>query len=327
MNYRTFFWIVGFVSPVAIAVAISIQLQRERVSLEAMIAQLSASALQIESSLQETTKHLQDINHESDSIKADLKKRESTLSPAQKRSIAVLQAAARLAAEGRPSVKDSSLLLDQPSATQLYFSQLLSDPAYHDAVSALAKQEVEGKYGRLFAAMALNPTDQDQLEDLLAQRQMAKDDAKSLVLGGLNQANSAAADSPAVQAEITAADSDTVKAIDADIQKTFGKQVWHEVSAYDGVAQFYATMDEMSARLNYTSTPLQPVQADQVVGLLVQALGPKVYNSNWTVPESVIAQAATVLSAPQIGVLQQIQQEQAKRVQTRNILQSESNQP
>jgi hypothetical protein len=174
---------------------------------------------------------------------------------------------------------------------------------YHTAMSARAKQDIEKKYRRLFVTLALRPAAQDQLENLLAQRQMAKE-----------------------MAEIDAANSKTVKFINNEIRSALGLRVAHAISAYDGIAQFYSAADEMQVRLSHTPTPLQPAQADQVVGLLVQALGPKVYTNCWAVPDIVITQAASVLSAPQIIVLKQIQKEHEARIEARNIRLSAVNQ-
>jgi hypothetical protein len=310
MNYRTIFWVVGFALPVATAIAILVQLQHERASVEAMIARLAASSQQAELALQKDINQQQVNEHAENAGEAEPGKQRGLLSW-DKRFAAAMSTATRLATEGRPAIKDSLGLLDQPSATQLYFPQLLGDPAYHNAVSALVKQQLEEKYGYFFPALALSPADQDQLENLLTQQQMAREDAKSMVNNGPNQ--------PAAQAEVSAASSDTINAINAEIQAKFGPQVTNAISAYNGIAQFYKAADKMEARLSYTLTPLQPGQADQIVGLLVQALGSKVYNSYWPVPANVITQAASVLSPPQVAALKQIQQEQAARIQTRSV--------
>ena len=149
----------------------------------------------------------------------------------------------------------------------------------------------------------MTPQERSLLENFLAQRQMAKE-----------------------LAEIDATNSKTVKFINNEIRSAFGLRVVHAISAYDGTAQFYRATDEMQVRLKHTPTPLQPAQADEVVGLLVQALGPKVYTSYWPVPDSVITQAASVLSAPQITVLKQIQKEHEARIEARNIRLSAVNQ-
>jgi len=317
MNYRTFFWAAAFALPVATALAISVQLQREHTALEVMIARWSALSLQTELALQKNIEQ-QQANVPADNPGETGPKSKSTLLPWDERFAAAMNTATRLAAEGRPAAKNSAAVLDQPSATQLYFPQLLGDPAYHNAVSALVKQQVEEKYGHLLPALALSPPDQDQLEDLLTQEQMAKEDAKSL----LNSGNPVAAGPFAVRASVTAASADTVKTISAEIQAKFGAPVTNAISAYNGIAQFYKATDKMATQLSYTPTPLQPAQADQVVGLLVQADGAKVYNSNWLVPATVITQAATVLSPTQLAALTQIQQEQAAKVQARNISQA-----
>jgi hypothetical protein len=322
MNYRAFFWTVAFVLPVTAAIVVSISLQRERTAMEAMIAQLTASSLQIDSSQQENTTQRQASEQERNSIEADIKKIGSTLSPWQKRLMAVTQAASQVSAEARPR---GTALLDQPSATQLYFPQLLNDPVYHNAVAALEKQEVEEKFGRLFDALALSPADQGKLESLLTQQQMARVDARELANSGPKPASPTATGAQAMQAELSTASSDAVKPVNKEIQTAFGGDIWHKISAYEGILQFYNTTDEMETRLQYSPTPLAPGQADQVVGLLVQALGPKVYSSYWIVPQSVIAQAPSVLSPPQVDVLITIQQEQKAKIQAHNIRQAAKN--
>jgi hypothetical protein len=303
MTYRTFFWIVGFALPVAVVISISISLQCDHATLEAMIARQSAQQASMKS-------HRPVTGHKTNGT---LKRKgfKLPISPLQKRFIAAFYAATGPATKGGSMAKNLFALMDQPSATQLYFPQLLGDPTYRNAVSALEKQQIEGRYGPLFAKLNLSPSSQGQLEDLLTEREMARDDAESVFLIASNQAYPTAIDPEILEAEIAAGSSNSAKAIGWEIFKRLGPHVAQTVLAFDGIAQFYNVTDEMETRLSDTSTPLQPAQSDQIIGMLTQALGAKVQTHYWAVPESVITKAPKVLSPPQISVLKQIQQEHA----------------
>jgi len=305
-------WAAWYALPVVAALIVSIGLQREHANLEVLLARLKASALKAELELEENTTQRQKLEQARGAFAAGQKQRLSNLSPWQKWRVGVTEAALRLAAKGGSKARGEIPLMDRSA----YLPQLLDDPVYRDAVAALQKQQVEGKYGRLFAALNLGQADQDQLESLLAQKEMAWADAKALVLNGSNQP----ASSPEVQAAAKAAAADTMRAIDGEIRQEFGSDVANDISSYDGVAQFYQTMDTLGNTLSGTDTPLLSDQADQLVKLLADALGSKVFTSYWSIPDSVIEQAKSFLSPSQIAALVQLQQYQVQRINARNSL-------
>jgi hypothetical protein len=268
--------------------------------------------LKTELELEESTTQGQKLDQERSAFEAGQKQRLAKLSLWQKWRVGITEDALRLAAKGGSKARGEIPLMDRSA----YLPQLLDDPVYRDAVAALQKQQVEGKYGRLFAALNLSQADQDQLESLLAQKEMAWADAKALVLNGSNQP----ASSPEVQAAAKAASADTIRAIDGEIRQEFCSDVANDISSYDGVSQFYQTMDTLANTLSGTDAPLLPDQADRLVRLLTDTLGSKVFTSYWSMPDSVIEQAKSFLSPSQIAALIQLQQYQVQRINARNSL-------
>jgi len=228
----------------------------------------------------------------------------------------VEQAAARLRTEakttgglGRKQTAEPPFPVET-SPEKPFFDQLMDDPAYAKAVATLLQQQLEGTYGRLFAALNLNPTDQQRLEDLLTQRLMVGADARGL-LGP-----------DASQQERNATKAAEVRRINAEIQSDFGPAVMKQIRDYDGVTRIYNTVDDLETQLSYTTTPLQPAQAEQLVHMIVQILGPRITTVYWSIPQDVIAQSNSMLAPRQIAALKQVQAMQLANIQARDMRQN-----
>ena len=165
-----------------------------------------------------------------------------------------------------------------------FFHQLLGDPSYSAAVVTLEKQEMKARWGLLLAALNLDPAMEDKLVDLLTQRQMAYFDASGLSGSSGPVGNLMAPTSRVINQEIAY----NVWAVAAQIQ---------EANLTQRLSQ---GVDDLTVRLNSTSAPLQPAQADQLNALLAQSFGGKRPDPGWVVPESVIGQAQSFLAPAQI---------------------------
>lgn len=278
-------------------------LRKEGVSLRAQIAQSQMSLAAKTLALQDAAERLRRLDAQRTAASGRLNALERSLSPEKRRLMAFFEAyMSQHPPDRRPLILNT--------AGRPYFPELLNNPEYADAVRVVTQQIVETKYGRLLARLNLGTIAQDRLEDLLTQREMARIDADGL-LGP-----------DAGQTERMATKSNTVRDINEDIQTELGSQVSNALRAFSGKALYYEAMDDLETRLSYTTTPLQPEQAEHLVGLLSQALG-RVGSIYWNVPDNVVAQSENVLSPPQVAALKQIQEEQRARIQSHVAKQSD----
>jgi len=303
MKPRAIFWGIAFVVPVALAITLSIRLQRERAVLLSGIAQWGAVLHQHQGSLAETPEPTKSLAGQKAVTEGGLDRSTPGLSPWQRRMLAVQRLAAQLAAENRPRAKSPPPIVEF-SPTRPYFRELLGDVSYAKEVTALMKQRAETEMGGLFASLHLAPEAQDKLEDLIAQRDMAEADAASLV-GGTGMSPGVAMREARTQ-------------IAQEILATFGPDVSDQFLAANNNIRFNLAMDDMATRLSYTSSPMTIQQQGQLVGMLDEALdGGKGNQSRWILPDGVIDQAQGFLAAPQVDVLRQIQAEQKLGIEAR----------
>ena len=178
-----------------------------------------------------------------------------------------------------------------------YYRKLLYDPEYAQAVGVLQRQRSERRFGRLFAALNLPPEKQAKLEDILVERFMIKEDVAGL-----------ASDVDLDQRR--ALKTTAMRDLKGRIVDELGAEVAKKVKEYSFTYELREAVDRLETRLGYTATPLQPAQYDQVFALLIRVVGPKVTTQYWDMPDLVLTQATTVLSAPQLNLLKQIQEEQ-----------------
>jgi hypothetical protein len=308
MNSRTLFWSIAFLLPVALAIALLIPLRREHAALLASVGQWKALVLKHETSLANVAQQRTHLADQKKAMAAIVKRLGTGLSPWQRWNLDVLNEAMRLSAEAgsKPQAGHGSLPpIVQFSDARPYFRELLGDPAYAKAVSALMKQQAEVAFGRMLASLNLSAADQDKLEDLLVQREMAPADAAGLLGTTLGTG-------PVARP--------TLRAISQEIQATFGPQVAQQYRVANKTETISAGMDDLADRLSYTSTPLAAAQADQLYGMLSQA-NPSPYGgmTHWQVPDEVISQAQGILAAPQLEALVQIQEEQQAGLENRKV--------
>lgn len=300
-----------FALPVTAAVATSVRLGRQRAVLEEKLALESTTLDRLNSAMQQRARRQEQLEAEVSALTQELDRLEQKLTPEARSWSRLLLKAALLPSrlepvgESRPRGGAGTYPV-QNSSDRPYFPQLMGDPAYARVVAILVRQEVEKNYGRLLDELALDPSKQAALEELLTQRMLAREDAAGLLGPGV----------PDV--ERFAAKAETVQSVNAAIRAAFGPQVWQQVRAYDGLYRYYGVLDELQAQLSYTTAPLQAVQYNQVAGLLVRALGPRMTTVYWAVPDEVMTQAQSILAPGQIEALQRIQVLQRANIRDRD---------
>ncbi len=208
------------------------------------------------------------------------------------------------------------------------------------------RAQLDGRYAELFKSLNL-PTDQlEQLKTLLVDRQSAALDVLSVASAqGINALSS--------PEEMRSLARDTQTKADNDIRNLLGEQGFTQYQGYEQTLPQRAIADQLAQRLSYTSTPLTPDQREQMVQVLA-ATGPTtsgaenadlsvmtnaigfvgtsggntmafggagVPTMSSPINNDAIARSGSVLSAPQVTALQQLQQEQQAQQQMGGTMQ------
>ncbi len=210
-------------------------------------------------------------------------------------------------------------------------------PEFQKLIALEQRGKIDAKYAALFRNLHLNPAQQQQLESLLADKQSAYADAMIAAhdqgLTGKDARDMALAVARATQ-----------KDIDGSIKSMLGPQDFNKYQNYERTMPQRETVNQLTQRLSYTTTPLTPKQQDQLVQTLAsgtrdqmvaaraaaQATGQKVVPppttvaplpgalgnmgigsaSSAVITPTAVARAQRILTSQQLSALQQMQQEQ-----------------
>ena len=208
------------------------------------------------------------------------------------------------------------------------------------------RAQLDGRYADLFKSLNLPPDQLEQLKTLLVDRQSA-------ALDVLSVANAQGINALSSPEEIRNLARDTQAKVDGDIKSLLGDQGFTQYQGYEQTLPQRAVADQLAQRLSYTATPLTPDQREQMVQVLAatspttsvaenadfsvmtNAIGfigagggntlslggagaPSVSS---TINNDAIARSGSVLSAPQVTALQQLQQEQQAQQQMGSAMQ------
>lgn len=208
------------------------------------------------------------------------------------------------------------------------------------------RAQLDGRYADLFKSLNLPPDQLEQLKTLLVDRQSAPLDVLSVANAqGINALSS--------PEEIRNLARDTQAKVDGDIKGLLGEQGFTQYQGYEQTLPQRAVADQLAQRLSYTSTPLTPDQREQMVQVLAATSpttsvaenadfsvmtsaigfigagggntlslgGAGAPGISSTINNDAIARSGSVLSAPQVTALQQLQQEQQAQQQMGGAMQ------
>lgn len=180
---------------------------------------------------------------------------------------------------------------------KIYFGALMGDADYARNAAVIVRARVAADFAPLLKQLALSPEAQDKFLDLLARQELERSDIDGL-----------ADDSTTIRN----ARKDSQRAFRAEIRAEFGREVEQRYGEYVHWRALQLIADDLSTRLSFTSEPLQATQFNQFLSLLINTPeAPKRNRAELT--DMAITQSASFLSPTQIGVLQQIQEEQLLR--------------
>lgn len=208
------------------------------------------------------------------------------------------------------------------------FFAAMDNPQIQRLMAVQQKAGLDSRYAALFKSLALTPEQLDKFKDLLVEKRTAMMD----VLAAAREQGINPRTDPAAFQKLVA---DAQASIDDSIKATLGDTGYDQYQNYEKTMPQRNTVDQLSQRLSYTSTPLTDQQADQMVQIMAaNAPAPRGTNGVPTpltpmggglaamfgggsghINDTDIAQASGVLAAPQIDALKQIQAEQQAQAQ------------
>ncbi len=209
-----------------------------------------------------------------------------------------------------------------------FFGQLMQNPEAQKLMALQAKAQLDARYGALFKSLNLTPEQLDQFKNLLVEKQQAMMDAMQ---AAREQGLDPRTDAAGFKAAIAAAQ----QTVDAQIAQSLGDAGYQQYQQYQQTLPERNTVNQLATSLSYTQTPLTTDQQNAMVQVLAQTQAQKagsgttgtgsgggldlrqLMNGGGTsaVTQDAVTLASSVLSAPQVAALQQIQAQQQAQQQ------------
>jgi hypothetical protein len=220
------------------------------------------------------------------------------------------------------------------------FAALSGNPEFQKLLAIQMKGRISATYAALFKSLNLSPEQLTQFQGLLADRQQAlMDTMQAAREQGINPRE----DPDGFKALMT----QTLAQSDQAIQQALGDAGFQQYQQYQQTLPERNTVNTLQQSLSYTQTPLTDDESNAMINLLAQTQPAKAGNGTAgtttgtqgpgimalvngggtaKITADTIAQASTVLSAPQVAALEQIQQQQQAQQQIQQMMR-QANQP
>jgi hypothetical protein len=208
-------------------------------------------------------------------------------------------------------------------ATAGRFAALLESPEAQRLLAMQQRSTLDSRYSALFRLLNLSPDQLEDLKDLLVEKRTAAADVLAAArTQGLNNRES--------RAEIRTLLEDTQAEIDGQIRTLLGESGFQRYQDFEQTQAQRAVVSRLEQRLSYSSLPLTPQQAEQLVQVF-SADSPQRSDPNagaaraafagqvTPISDQALAQAATVLNSAQLQALRALQQEQQAQVELNNL--------
>lgn len=199
------------------------------------------------------------------------------------------------------------------------FAAFARNPAFMQLWTAYQKLSLDAHYGVLFKQLKLSASQLDAFKDLLVQKQLALAQA-------LDAARAQGRARPGDFAAIHRLAQQVQDETDAGIRQALGRDKFARYENYERTFPERTIINQLSARLLYTDSPLQDQQVEQLVQLMANHLLPSGPDSplgpNIGISDQFIAQAKAVLTPTQLDALRSLQQQQLDERQLSQMLSS-----
>ena len=222
------------------------------------------------------------------------------------------------------------------------FTSLMDRPEMAHLMAIQQKGQIDARFAALFKNLGLPADKLAQFKALLADKLSAPTDV-------LAAAGPQGVDPVRNPQEFTKLIQDTQSELDDKIKSLLPPGDYAQYQNYLQTEPQRAVVSQLQQALSYSDTQITPAQADQLVQILADtaatkgvatstgpggnvgfatgpfpssAMGPGAWNAT-PITDEAIARAQSVLSAPQIQALQDIQQQQQAAAQLRQLLHAE----
>lgn len=235
---------------------------------------------------------------------------------------------------------------------------LMNKPEVQAMVATQQRTAIEARYAALFRLLNLPADQAEKVMALLSERTTTMID----VLSAARDQGIDPRENPEAFRKLV---SDAQNEIDKGIKAVIGEQGFAQLANYEETLPQRNIVNELQQRLSFTAAPLSSTQAEQLVQILAMnaparpaaaastvsdgggrmspppGRGPDIGGligslgggdaglrggPTATVTSAAVAQAQSVLTAPQVAALQQIQQQQAAQQQLRTVVNDALNQ-
>jgi hypothetical protein len=206
------------------------------------------------------------------------------------------------------------------------FSEVMAQhPELQQLVLQQQKSALDERYSALFKALKLSPAALEKFKALLVDRQNINTDVQAAAREkGLTWRDNAD--------DIRKLTNDAQAEVDQSIRASLGEAVFNQYKQFEQTGVQRGVVDQLDRRLSYLGSELQDQQSEKLVAILAAnppvreappgaagSGGPREAANNRLISDAAIAQAAQVLSPPQLAALRQLQTEQRTQQQIRQL--------
>lgn len=209
---------------------------------------------------------------------------------------------------------------------------MMDNPDVQRLMAVQQKGQLNSRYGALFKNLHLNPEQLAQLKNLLVEKQMANTDVMiAATQQGINPMQN-----PKEFGELMQG---TQAEIDSKIRTALGEEGFAQFQNFQQTQGQRSVITQLEQSLSYTDAPLTSAQSEQMMQILAQssagranAGGAQVMiagpggdgglrgGTTIRITDETIARSQSVLSAPQVQALQDIQQQQQAAAQLSRLM-------
>ena len=190
-------------------------------------------------------------------------------------------------------------------------AELMKDPEVAAAMKLEQEARIEQRYGALFKQLNLPAEKVAELKSMLAERENAMRDVMTTAAAqGLNPRDN--------RDELRQLANDMQAEVDNTIKNTLGENVLTALNTYNNTSAQRSTINDLSQKLSYSSTPLNDTQSQMLTTILTETGqttggggGPGFGRNNGVlITDATIARAQGVLMPSQVEALKKLQAEQ-----------------
>jgi hypothetical protein len=151
--------------------------------------------------------------------------------------------------------------------------ELMNKPEVQAMLTLQQKAAIEARYATLFRNLNLPPEQIEKLKTLLADRSTTVQD----VISAAREQGINPRENPEAYQKLIA---DAQDQINNGIKSVIGEQGFAQLTTYEQTLPQRNVVNELQQRLSYTSTPLTPAQAEQMVQILAANTPPRPANTS-----------------------------------------------